>query len=73
MAAMGPTLPQVSAGGSLTMTLHQINADGAGPYKCMIDATGTGTNWTPITVTTNVAGDERGRNRDGQTTDFVSI
>ncbi|KAH7030592.1 uncharacterized protein B0I36DRAFT_373844 [Microdochium trichocladiopsis] len=73
MAAMGATLPQVSAGGSLTMTLHQVNADGAGPYTCMIDATGTGTNWTPITVTTNVEGDQRGRNRDGQVQDHPLI
>ncbi|PGH19443.1 hypothetical protein AJ80_03944 [Polytolypa hystricis UAMH7299] len=39
----GGTLPQVSPGGQVQMTLHQVNADGAGPYTCMIDSTGTGT------------------------------
>ncbi|KAK6522604.1 hypothetical protein TWF281_002042 [Arthrobotrys megalospora] len=38
-------LPQVSQGGSLTMKIHQINADGAGKYKCWIDYTGTGNNF----------------------------
>lgn len=38
------------------MTVHQVNGDGAGPYQCMIDATGTGTNWTPIDVTQQVPG-----------------
>lgn len=33
-------LPQVTPGGILSMTLHQVNADGAGPYTCMIDQTG---------------------------------
>ncbi|ORY09978.1 hypothetical protein BCR34DRAFT_358912 [Clohesyomyces aquaticus] len=64
MAMMGGTLPQVSAGGELSMTLHQVNADGAGPYTCMIDATGTGTQWTAIQVTQNVEGSARGRNGD---------
>lgn len=38
------------------MTLHQVNGDGAGPYECMIDSTGTGTQWTSMAVTTNVPG-----------------
>jgi hypothetical protein len=52
------------------MTVHQVNGDGAGPYKCMIDATGTGTNWQPITVTQNLEGNDRGRNRDTQMQDL---
>jgi len=64
-------LPQVSPGGELTMTLHQVNADGAGPYECMIDQTGTGASFTPMTVTQNVPGRE-GRDRAGSETDFVS-
>ncbi|KAH7631352.1 hypothetical protein B0T09DRAFT_365684 [Sordaria sp. MPI-SDFR-AT-0083] len=32
------SLPQVTAGGALNMTLHQINQDGAGPFTCMINA-----------------------------------
>jgi len=65
-------LPQVSPGGELTMTLHQVNADGAGPYECMIDQTGTGASFTPITVTQNVPGQD-GRDRAGSETDFVSF
>lgn len=56
MSNMGATLPQVSAGGEITMTVHQVNGDGAGPYTCMIDATGTGQNWQQIQVTQNVPG-----------------
>ncbi|CUS07535.1 unnamed protein product [Tuber aestivum] len=63
-------LPQVSPGGELTMTLHQVNADGAGPYQCMIDQTGTGESFTPMVVTQNVPGEE-GRERDGSETAFM--
>lgn len=63
MQLNGATLPQVSAGGQIMMTVHQVNPDGAGLYTCMIDATGAGTNWQPITVTQNLAGDARSRNR----------
>jgi len=56
MANNGATLPQVSQGGSIMMTLHQVNGDGAGPYSCQINADGTGGDWTDIDVTTQVAG-----------------
>ncbi|RPA74093.1 hypothetical protein BJ508DRAFT_333395 [Ascobolus immersus RN42] len=49
-------LPQVTAGGQLSMTLHQINADGAGPYRCTLDQTGTGQNFQNVEVATNVPG-----------------
>lgn len=70
MAMSGGALPQISAGGALMMTVHQVNSDGAGPYKCMIDASGTGTNWVPATVTQNLPGNDRGRNRDTQMQDL---
>ncbi|KAF2122579.1 hypothetical protein BDV96DRAFT_639158 [Lophiotrema nucula] len=71
MQLNGPTLPQVSAGGSLNMTLHQVNGDGAGPYNCSVDATGTGNGpWTSIQVTQNVDGNARGRNNDNSKTDL---
>lgn len=38
------------------MTLHQVNGDGAGPYECMIDSTGAGTQWVSMAITTNVPG-----------------
>merc|ERR1711939_834450 len=51
-------MPQISAGGMVMMTVHQVNGDGAGPYDCMIDSTGTGTQWTNMQVATNVPGDQ---------------
>ena len=50
------------------MTLHQVNGDGAGPYTCEIDTTGTGNNFQEITVLTNVPG--KGGNSDARATDF---
>ncbi|EWZ32966.1 hypothetical protein FOZG_14466 [Fusarium oxysporum Fo47] len=41
MEETGSQLPQVNPGGSLEMTVHQVNSDGAGPYTCMINADGT--------------------------------
>jgi hypothetical protein len=70
MAETGDVLPQVTQGGEIQMTLHQVNSDGAGPYTCMINSDGTGANWEDITVTQNLEGNARGRNRDGETTDF---
>lgn len=70
MQLNGATLPQITPGGSVMMTLHQVNGDGAGPYTCMIDATGTGTQWTAMTVTTNVDGNARGRNNANAKTDL---
>ncbi|SPO05601.1 related to gEgh 16 protein [Cephalotrichum gorgonifer] len=65
----GDVLPQVTAGGEVSMTLHQVNGDGAGPYTCMINDDGTATSWQEITVTQNVPG-RNGRDRDGEETDF---
>jgi len=53
----GDLIPQVSANaGVLTMTFHQINADGAGPIACSISTDATGKTFTAITVSTNVPG-----------------
>ncbi|KAF5989162.1 putative gEgh 16 protein [Fusarium bulbicola] len=73
MEETGSELPQVNPGGSLEMTVHQVNSDGAGPYTCMINADATGTSWENIQVTTNVAGNDRGRNRDGEMGDFPLV
>lgn len=62
MAETGDQLPQVSPGGEIKMTIHQINGDGAGPYECMVNADGTAQTWDSIQVTTNVPG-QNGRNR----------
>ncbi|CAN8100992.1 unnamed protein product [Discula destructiva] len=50
---------QVKAGTQLTVTIHQVNADGAGPYTCDMDPTGNtlgATGQIPLTVTNNVPG-----------------
>lgn len=65
-------MPMVTQGGTVSMTVHQVNADGAGPYTCMVDPTGTGNSFQPMTVVTNVPG-RNGRNRDGEATAFVCV
>lgn len=69
LAETGDQLPQVTQGGEVQMTLHQVNADGGGPYQCMINADGTGQTWNNIQVTQNVPG-RNSRNRQGESTDF---
>lgn len=58
MALSGNTLPQVSPGGSVSGTLHIVTSDGAGPYKALLDTTGTGDfkNAILMTITTQVPG-----------------
>jgi hypothetical protein len=49
---------QVKSGTKLTVTIHQVNADGAGPYVCDLDQTsnaGPGGNIN-LTVENNVPG-----------------
>ncbi|KAJ6612710.1 hypothetical protein B0H10DRAFT_2177356 [Mycena sp. CBHHK59/15] len=54
-AASTAGLPTAAADGSVTMTLHQVNQDGAGPYTCDVSADG-GNTFQAATVTTNVPG-----------------
>ncbi|KAH8671231.1 Gas2, regulated by Bmp1 MAP kinase cascade [Xylariales sp. PMI_506] len=52
-------LPTTADDGTLTMTFHQVNQDGAGPLTADIDATSGGTDPTAFktaTVSTNVPG-----------------
>jgi hypothetical protein len=58
MALSGNTLPQVSPGGSVSGTLHIVTSDGAGPYKALVDTTGTGdfSNAMEMDVITQVPG-----------------
>ncbi|KAF6798189.1 cas1 appressorium specific protein [Colletotrichum sojae] len=69
MALTGDQLPQVRAGGTIDMTLHQVNGDGGGPYDCMINGDATGATWTNINVLTTPPG-QNSRNRAGAMTDF---
>lgn len=68
LAESGGEMPLISAGGMVMMTLHQVNGDGAGPYECMIDSTGAGTQWIAMGVVTNVPG-ENSRSK-AKATDF---
>ena len=71
MALAGATLPQVSTGGVVTMNLHQVNGDGAGPFTCSVDPTAQGTAFQAMTVTTNVAGTKGISTANNA--DFVSV
>ncbi|KAJ6459500.1 hypothetical protein DFH09DRAFT_1296872 [Mycena vulgaris] len=55
LAASQAGLPTAAADGSVTMTLHQVNQDGAGPYTCDVSGDG-GNTFQAATVTTNVPG-----------------
>ncbi|KAJ4373514.1 hypothetical protein N0V86_007654 [Didymella sp. IMI 355093] len=48
---------QVSGGTVMTVTIHQVNADGAGPYECDLDETSNAaTKFTKLKVANNVPG-----------------
>ncbi|EUC30866.1 hypothetical protein COCCADRAFT_38945 [Bipolaris zeicola 26-R-13] len=50
-------MAQVSAGSTLAVTIHQVNADGAGPFECDMDETSNAvTTFTPLKVSNNVPG-----------------
>ncbi|OAL00120.1 hypothetical protein IQ06DRAFT_222971 [Phaeosphaeriaceae sp. SRC1lsM3a] len=50
-------MTQVSAGSIMEVTIHQVNADGAGPFECDMDETSNAvTTFTPLKVTNNVPG-----------------
>jgi hypothetical protein len=47
----------VSSGSVMKVTIHQVNADGAGPFECDMDETSNAvTTFTPLKVTNNVPG-----------------
>jgi len=54
-AASQAGLPTAAADGSVSMTLHQVNQDGAGPYTCDVSGDG-GNTFQPATVSQNVPG-----------------
>ena len=58
MALSGPTLPQITPGGSLSGTWRIVTADGAGPIGAVIDPTAKGnfTTGIPLTVVQQVPG-----------------
>ncbi|THH16084.1 hypothetical protein EW146_g4499 [Bondarzewia mesenterica] len=54
-AASTAGLPTASSNGTVSMTLHQVNGDGAGPYTCDVSGDG-GNTFVAATVTTQVPG-----------------
>ncbi|KAJ6533964.1 hypothetical protein DFH09DRAFT_1043560 [Mycena vulgaris] len=69
-AASQAGLPTAAADGSVTMTLHQVNQDGAGPYTCDVSGDG-GNTFQAATVTTQVPG-KFGLSR-AKATDFALV
>ncbi|KAJ7766045.1 hypothetical protein B0H16DRAFT_1453941 [Mycena metata] len=67
-AASQAGLPTAAADGSVTMTLHQVNGDGAGPYTCDVSGDG-GNTFQAATVTQQVPG-KNGRSK-AKATDFA--
>ena len=47
------TVAQVKAGTAMTVTIHQVNADGAGPYVCDMDPTGQLVNCVVLMLLSN--------------------
>ncbi|GAA6032514.1 hypothetical protein JCM8097_004794 [Rhodosporidiobolus ruineniae] len=54
--AVAAGVPTAAADGTVSMTLHQVNQDGAGPYTVEVDPTGTGNSFQPMEVTQQVPG-----------------
>ncbi|CAK5274899.1 unnamed protein product, partial [Mycena citricolor] len=69
-AASSAGLPSAAADGSVTMTLHQVNGDGAGPYTCDVSGDG-GNTFQAAVVTTQVPG-TRSRSK-ATATDFPLV
>lgn len=66
-------MPTCADDGTVKMTLHQVNQDGAGPMTAMVDPTSGGTDpkaFMPAQVTQNVPGIGIGGLSAAQTTDF---
>lgn len=66
-------MPTTADDGTLTMTFHQVNQDGAGPLKAAVDATSGGTDasaFKDAEVTQNVPGIGIGGLSGATTTDF---
>jgi len=54
--AIAKGVPTVADDGSISMTLFQVNADGAGPYVCEVSADASGKTFVPMEVTKDVPG-----------------
>ncbi|KAL8276599.1 hypothetical protein RQP46_011022 [Phenoliferia psychrophenolica] len=70
-AAVSAGVPSMDSDGTVTMTIHQVNGDGAGPYACGVSADATGASFVAMTVTTNVPGQNSRSN--ARATDFPLV
>ncbi|CAE6456497.1 unnamed protein product [Rhizoctonia solani] len=70
-AASSAGLPAAAADGTVTMTIHQINGDGAGPYECGVSADASGKSFAAMKVVTNVPGENSRSN--AKATDFALV
>ncbi|CAE6450708.1 unnamed protein product [Rhizoctonia solani] len=70
-AAASAGLPAAAADGTVTMTIHQVNGDGAGPYECGVSADASGKNFAAMKVVTNVPGQNSRSNAKAQ--DFALV
>ncbi|KDN42639.1 hypothetical protein RSAG8_06596, partial [Rhizoctonia solani AG-8 WAC10335] len=70
-AASSAGLASVGSDGSVAMTVHQINGDGAGPYTCDVSADASGQNFVAMEVTTNVPG--QNSRSQAKATDFPLV
>ncbi|KAB5588757.1 hypothetical protein CTheo_7801 [Ceratobasidium theobromae] len=70
-AASAAGLPSVASNGTVTMTIHQVNGDGAGPYTCDVSADASGTNFVAMNVVQNVPG--QNSRSSARATDFELV
>ncbi|KAG8681591.1 hypothetical protein FRC08_015537 [Ceratobasidium sp. 394] len=70
-AASSAGLPAAAEDGTVTMTIHQVNGDGAGPYECDVSSDATGQTFTAMKVITNVPGTNS--NSRAKATDFPLV
>ncbi|KAK6344583.1 hypothetical protein TWF718_006542 [Orbilia javanica] len=59
-------LTTASAGGYLKIHVHQLNADGGGPFRCRLDTSATAgadSKWQWVTVQKNIPGNKFGVNK----------
>jgi hypothetical protein len=54
--AVSAGLPTTSSDGTISMTLFQVNADGAGPYNCEVSNDASGKNFVAMKTLTDVPG-----------------
>ncbi|TFK52077.1 hypothetical protein OE88DRAFT_1502016 [Heliocybe sulcata] len=70
--ASNGALPQVPSNGTLTLGIHQVNADGGGPFTAEVNADGTGKTWVAATVMSQPPG-SNGLLHNGPANSFLTL